>query len=262
MTRDKVTDNLFSLEGYVALITGATRGIGAAVVRRFVEAGAKVAITHLGSKRNELLSSALVDELSNDCVMAVVADAASESEMASAIEDVAGVFGKIDALVLNAADTDKLPWDQITIANWDRMMQVNLRGAFVASKAVVEGMRAQQYGKIITIGSVMATFGDPRALHYVTTKGGLIAFARSLSRAEGEHGIRVNCVIPGAIEVERELEEGGNPGIILERMCRVQALRYRGQPDDIAAACQYLASSAGDFVTGQTITVDGGWTNS
>ena len=165
MTRDKVTDNLFSLEGYVALITGATRGIGAAVVRRFVEAGAKVAITHLGSKRNELLSSALVDELGNDYVMAVVADAASESEMASAIEDVAGVFGKIDALVLNAADTDKLPWDQITIANWDRMMQVNLRGAFVASKAVVEGMRAQQYGKIITIGSVMATFGDPRALH-------------------------------------------------------------------------------------------------
>ena len=134
MTRDKVKDNLFSLEGYVALITGSTRGIGAAVVSRFVEAGAKVAITHLGSKRNELLSSALVDELGNDCVMAVVADAASESEMASAIEDVAGVFGKIDALVLNAADTDKLPWDQITIANWDRMMHVVV-GIFTSQPA-------------------------------------------------------------------------------------------------------------------------------
>ena len=181
--------------------------------------------------------------------------------MASATARVTETLGVVDVLILNAADTDKLPWDQITVEQWDRLMAVNLRGAFVAALAVIEGMRAKGYGKVITIGSVMATFGDPRALHYVTSKGGLVAFARALSRAEGQNGIRVNCVIPGAIEVEREHEEGGDPEAILSWMRRVQALTYRGQPEDIAAACQYLASQAGDFVTGQTLTVDGGWTN-
>ena len=251
----------FSLDNRVALVTGATRGIGAAIVRRFTDAGAKVALTHRGTERNERLSTELIDEIGSDRVMAVIADASSGPDMAAASEQVAAAFGAVDVLILNAADSKKLPWDEIEVDDWDRMMEVNLRGAFVGSLAVVAGMREKGYGKIMTIGSVMATTGDPRALHYVTTKGGLIAFARALSRSEGANGIRVNCVVPGAIQVERELEEGGNPEATLEWMRKVQALQYRGQPDDIAAACQYLASRAGDFVTGQVLTVDGGWTN-
>jgi 3-oxoacyl-[acyl-carrier protein] reductase len=252
---------LFSLEGRVAIVTGATRGIGASIVRHFIAAGAKVAITHRGTERNLRLSAELIDEFGSARMMAVTADAASGPEMESATDQVTAAFGTVDLLVLNAAHVGKRPWDQITVQDWDRMMEVNLRGAFVASLAAVEGMRKNGYGKIITIGSVMATFGDPRALDYVTTKGGLIAFTRSLSRCEGENGIRVNCVIPGAIQVEREDEEGVNPEATLVHMKQVQALKYRGQPPDIAAAAQFLASPASDFITGQVLTVDGGWTN-
>jgi len=255
------SNNPFSLDGRVALITGATRGLGAAMARRFTAAGARVAITHRGSERNVALSSRLVSEVGADRLMVLKADAASRDEMREAVEQINEVFGTVDILVLNAAATDKLPWDQITVDEWDRMMEVNLRGAFVGALAVIEGMRSQSYGKIITVGSVMATFGDPRSLHYVTSKGGLVAFARSLSRAEGPNGIRVNCLIPGAILVERDIEEGAVPERTLEKMKQVQALHYLGQPEDLAAAAQYLASPASDFVTGQVLTVDGGWTN-
>lgn len=260
-TRPEMPSDPFSMEGRVTLITGATRGIGATVIRRLVAAGGRVALTHRGSERNHRLSDTLIDEMGADRVMALTADAADGEAMRTAAEQVAESFGPIDVLVLNAAHTDKLPWDQITVEEWDRMMEVNLRGAFVGALAVVGGMRQKSYGKIITVGSVMATLGDPRALHYVTTKGGLIAFTRSLSRSEGANGIRVNCVIPGAIPVERELEEGADLEKTLTWMRQVQALKYRGQTEDIATAVQYLASPASDFVTGQVLTVDGGWTN-
>lgn len=257
---DLVTDP-FSLEGRVALITGATRGLGAAMVRRFTAAGARVAITHRGSDRNTELSAGLMEEVGSDRLAVMKADAASREEMNDAVEQVNNTFGTVDILILNAAATEKLPWDQITVENWDLMMEVNLRGAFVGSLAVVDGMRAQGYGKIVTVGSVMSTFGDPRSLHYVTSKGGLVSFARSLSRAEGANGIRVNCLIPGAILVERDIEEGAEPERTLARMKEVQALEYLGKPEDLAAAAHFLVSPASDFITGQVLTVDGGWTN-
>lgn len=261
MTSDDGETDPFSLQGRVALITGATRGLGAAMVRRFTAAGARVALTHRGSERNKKLAGRLIDELGSDRVMAVTADAASQEEMRSAVEQVGEEFGVIDVLVLNAAEGGKLPWDEIDIEAWDQMMEVNLRGAFVGSLAVVQGMREIGYGKIVTVGSVMATTGDPRALHYVTTKGGLISFARALSRSEGANGIRVNCLVPGAILVERDLEEGAQPERTLAWMEQVQALKYLGRPEDLAAGAQFLCSPASDFMTGQVLTVDGGWTN-
>ena len=252
----------FSLEGRVALVTGATRGIGAAVARRFVASGARVAITHRGTERNERLAAALVTELGEDRMLPIVADAADGDQMAEAVMLADSWFAPgVDTVIANAADTAKVPWDEITVDQWDQMMAVNLRGSFVLALHAVEGMRRRAYGKIITVGSVMANIGDPRALHYVTTKGGLVAFTRSLARAEGANGIRVNCVVPGAIMVEREREEGGDPATTLAWMQQVQSLPWRGMPDDIAATCQFLASAAGDFITGQVITVDGGWSN-
>ena len=179
-------------------------------------------------------------------------------DMEAVTNRVSAAFGTIDVFFLNAARVGHLPWDEIAVDDWDRMMDVNLRGAFVASLAAIEGMRKNGYG---TIGSVMATTRDSRARHYVTTKGGLIAFIRLLSRCEGENGIRVNCVIPGAIPVERESEDGSNPEATLTWMKQVQALKFRGQPQDIATAVQYSSSPASDFVSGQALTVDGGWTN-
>ena len=255
-------DAEFSLEGRVALVTGATRGIGAAVARRFVASGARVAITHRGSERNERLAAALVAKLGEDSLLPILADAADDGEMAAAVEAAEDRFAPgVDTVIANAADTGKMPRDEISVEQWDQVMAVNLRGAFVLALHAIEGMRERGYGKIITVGSVMANIGDPRSLHYVTTKEGLVGFTRSLARAEGANGIRVNCVVPGAIMVERELEEGGDPAETLAGMRQVQSLPWRGVPDDIATACQFLASAASDFVTGQVLTVDGGWSN-
>jgi 3-oxoacyl-[acyl-carrier protein] reductase len=248
------------MAGRIALITGAQRGIGAAVARRFVASGARVAVTHLGTEATGRDAAALTTELGQDKLLALVADTTSADAMAAATAKVAATFGDgPDTLVVNATAAGKRPWDQIALEDWDHMMAVNLRGAFLAALNTVPAMRHKGYGKVIVIGSVMAHIGDPRALHYVTSKGGLIAFTRSLARAEGAAGIGVNCVVPGSILTEQHFEEGGK--VELGRLAALQSLQRRGYPDDIAAACQFLASRAADFITGQVLTVDGGWSN-
>ncbi len=252
-------DTDFSLARRVALVTGGSRGIGAAVARRFVASGARVAVTHLDLDGPSREAAALRDELGQDRLMAVAADAADHNAVRAAAARIHDTFGAVDTLVINAADVSKRPWHEIDVEAWDHMMAVNLRGAFLTALHISGHMRESGYGKIITIGSVMANIGDPRALHYVTSKAGLIGFTRSLARAEGKAGIRVNCVVPGAIMTEAHFEAGGKAE--LGRLAELQALDRRGFPDDIAAACQFLASSASDFITGQVITVDGGWSN-
>lgn len=253
------TDADFSLRDRRALVTGGARGIGAAVARRFVASGARVAVTYLADPVSVEAVEKLRDELGADNLVPVVADASDSEAMRATVTRAAEAFGGLDTLVINAADISKKPWDEITVDDWDAMMAVNLRGAFVAAFHAVPKMREGGYGKIVTVGSVMATFGDPRSLHYVTSKQGLIGFTRSLARAEGKSGIRVNCVVPGAIATERHFEEGGK--LELGRLADLQSVQRRGFADDIAASCQFLASAAGDFISGQVLTVDGGWTN-
>lgn len=252
-------DGAFSMSGRVALITGGARGIGAACARRFVASGARVAVTHLDDPVSRDAAAELREELGDACLTRV-SDTADDDAMRATCAAVETHFAApIDTGVINAADVAKKPWGDIDIAEWDHMMAVNLRGAFICARHVVPRMRRAGGGAIVTIGSVMAHFGDPRSLHYVTTKEGLIGFTRSIARAEGAHGITANCVVPGAIASERHYEEGGSDD--LGGLANLQAVQRRGYPDDIAAACQYLTSPAGGFVTGQVLTVDGGWTN-
>lgn len=254
-------DRSFSLEGLVVLITGATRGLGGATVRRFVDAGARVALTYRPSEVNVTRSAELIESLSDPSRgFAVQADVADEDQMREAARATMEHFGgPIDVAIANAAHTGKKPWTTISVDEWDQMLAVNLRGTFLTARVVADGMRESGGGKIITVGSVMALTGDPRALHYVSSKAAMVGFTRSLAREEGKNGIRVNCVIPGAIEVEKEAEMGSDRDAVLEWMKQVQCLPYRGQPADLAAAFHYLASPASDFMTGQVITVDGGW---
>lgn len=255
----KGDDSDFSLKGRVAMVTGGSRGIGAAVARRFVASGARVAVTHLDLDGPRREAAALREELGADALLAIPADATDQDAARAAAEQAGETLGPIDTLVINAADIGKQPWMEIDVDAWDRMMAINLRGAFLAARYAVPQMHQGGYGKIVTIGSVMAHIGDPRSLHYVTSKAGIIGFTRSLARAEGKAGIRVNCVVPGAMMTEAHFEEGGK--IELGRLANLQALDRRGYPDDIAAACHFLASAAADFITGQVLTVDGGWSN-
>ena len=251
----------FRMDGTLVLVTGAVRGIGAAVVRRLVGAGAMVGFTYRPSGANERYAGELVASIgASDRVMALVADASDRDETEAVVAQLTERFDRhVDVAIANAGDTSKVPWTEITVDQWDAMMAINLRGAFVLARAVGDGMRNNGYGKIITVGSVMANIGDPRSLHYVTTKAGIIGFTRSLARAEGKHGIRVNCLVPGAIHVEKELDQGSNPAKTLEWLKPLQCLQYRGAPEDTAAGIHYLASHASDFMTGQVLNIDGGW---
>lgn len=254
------SDADFSMDGRVALVTGGARGIGAAIAKRLIRSGARVAVTRLDEPGSRDHAATMRAALGDRAYVDVVADATDEAATAAAFAKVTAHFGAApDTLVINAADIGKTSWDKIGVDCWDRTMAVNLRGAYIAALHAVPAMRAAGYGKIITIGSVMAHIGDPRALHYVTSKHGLIGFTRSLARAEGASGIRVNCVVPGAIATEHHFEIGGT--VELGRLASLQALPVRGWPDDIAAACQFLASRAADFITAQVLTVDGGWSN-
>jgi len=254
----EAADAAFSLQGRLAMVTGGGRGIGAAIAYLFVASGARVLITHPGTDASTAEADEVV-ERSEGNIFSVAADASDLAATEKAVAVAEAHFNqRIDTLVANAAHQKKLPWDEIPLEQWDRMMAVNVRGAFVAARAVAPSMRAGGYGKILTVGSVMAHIGDPRSLDYVTSKSALVGLSRSLARAEGPNGIRVNCVVPGAITSEHHFEIGGSEDVPpkLQTLLSVQRL---GKPEDIAHACRYLVSPAGDYVTGQVFAIDGGW---
>ncbi len=174
-------------------------------------------------------------------------------------------FGKIDILVNNAALFASLaeqPFTDIDVALWDRVMAVNIRGPFLMAKHVVPHMRARGYGKIINVGSGSVFRGIPQMLHYVTSKGAIVAFTRSLSRAVGGDGICVNTLAPGFTLSDSVIDD--NPGHVeSSRQPAIQrrAIKRDGFPQDLLGALVFLASADSDFITGQTIAVDGGAVN-
>ena len=187
-----------------------------------------------------------------------VAEEASVAEMAgSAIER----YGRIDILVNNAAifatvPMSRAPFDEIDPAEWDRMMAVNLRGTWLACRAVIPQMRKQRYGKIINISSGTALKGSASRIHYVTSKAGIIGFTRTLAMEVGKDNICVNCIAPGSTLSEENADES----IVKYRQAAAstRALQRMQRPEDLVGAVAFFASSDSDFITGQTLVVDGG----
>lgn len=244
----------------VALITGASRGIGAAVARRLSADGIAVAIN---SHPDESMV-AMADELAAgirahggqaEAYTADISDADAVDDMWRQVEE---QLGAVDALVLNAAATGRKSWTEITESEWDRVIEVNLKGAFLCCRRAF-GSARPSLASVVTVSSVLAKVGAANSLHYATTKAGVIGFTRSLARELGPRGVRVNCVMPGAIRTEEELESFPDQEQVEKEVLNLQILQRRGTADDVAGVVSFLVGPSSSFVTGQTICVDGGW---
>ena len=243
------------LEGRVAIVTGGGHGIGKAYAARLAQEGAKIVIAEIDEKA----ALAVAQELTQAGFEALgvrtdVSDPASVEKMAAAAVD---RFGRIDILVNNAAifatvPMSRSPFDQITVDEWDRMMTVNLK----ASCAVIPQMRKQGYGKIINISSGTALKGSPSRIHYVTSKAGILGFTKTLANEVGKDNICVNCVAPGSTLSEENPDED----IVKMRTqaTSTRALKRVQSPDDLTGAIVFFSSADSDFITGQTLVVDGG----
>jgi NAD(P)-dependent dehydrogenase (short-subunit alcohol dehydrogenase family) len=251
------------LAGRVAIVTGGAKGIGRHYSFALAAEGARVMIADIAD--GEDVAREIAAAHGANSVASVVADVSDEAVVKKLVAAAIERFGRIDILVNNAALFAPLAEQKCTeidAATWDQVMAVNLRGSFLMVKHVAPHMQVQGYGKIINIGSGTAYRGIPWMLHYVTSKGGIMAFTRALARELGEHGIRVNTLAPGFTMSDTVMAQ--NPGHVAsarERAVASRSLKRDETPADLLGALVFLASADSDFVTGQTIAVDGGNVN-
>jgi 3-oxoacyl-[acyl-carrier protein] reductase len=247
----------FDLTDRVVIITGGGKGIGKVYAAEFARAGARVVAVDIDGEAAE----AVAREICANGGSAVglhtdVSDEASTIEMARvALER----FGSIDVLVNNASLMSALPrrsWLEIPIDEWDRVMAVNLRGVFLCCRAVYPAMREKRYGKIVNISSSRVWEGVPNRLHYTTSKAGVVGLTRALCREVGEHGITVNAITPGYTLSETQQATSSNNYLAMQSEGR--AMGRAQYPEDLVGAVMFLSSPASDYITGQTLNVDGG----
>lgn len=242
------------LRDRVAIITGASSGIGRACAKLFAKEGAKVALV---ARRGELLQ-ALVEEIKGEGgeAIAIVADVGREEDVQRAVEETVRAFGTVHILINNAGlSRDNLVL-KMTQEEWEEVMRVNLWGTFLFSRAVFRPMRKARYGKIVNTSSV-AIRGNVGQANYAASKAGVIGLTRTLALEFGRAGIRVNCVVPGVIETPM-IE--GLPQEMKEEVLKKIPLGTLGRPEDVAYLHLFLASPESDYITGQVFFCDGGLT--
>jgi NAD(P)-dependent dehydrogenase (short-subunit alcohol dehydrogenase family) len=246
-----------SVGGRVVIVTGGGKGIGGVYCRRLAEAGAKVVAADIDAEANDDTVAAIRAN-GGEAVAANtdVSDAGDTAKMAAITIE---AFGRIDGLVNNASLMSVLPrgsWLDIDVERWDRVMEVNLRGIFLCCKAVFSQMEEQGGGKIVNIASGRFWMGGPNRLDYSTSKAGVIGLTRSLASEVGQHNINVNAITPGFTLSDTQVSSSGNYAQTNEPPKRLIA-RHQ-YPDDLVGAVMFLLSNGSNFMTGQTLNVDGG----
>lgn len=245
------------LDGRVAIVTGAAQGIGAEFARGLAAEGARLVISDLAS------GATVVDEIKQaggdaiDVPTDVSTKEGCENMVAKAVE----TFGRLDILVNNAAiftAVDRKNFDDIPVEEWDAVMGVNVRGVWLGCCAAVPEMRKNGYGKIISISTGRVFKGTPYFLHYDASKAAVIGITRSLAREVGDSNICVNAIAPGSTMSENVVARTNWKGGNADATMQTRAIKRHEQPEDLVGACVFLASTESDFVTGQTLVVDGG----
>jgi NAD(P)-dependent dehydrogenase (short-subunit alcohol dehydrogenase family) len=247
------------LEGKVAIVTGASRGIGEAIARSFARHGAKVVLA--SRKLDGLERVAREIEAEGGEALAVAAHTGHEGQVAELVARAVAHFGKVDVLVNNAATNPYFgPMMNVDAAAWDKTFEVNVKGYFTATREVVRHLYSRNApGAIVNVASVAGLMGSPLQGVYGMTKASVISMTRTLAMELGTAGIRVNAIAPGLVETKFASALTTNDAVLAQVMERT-ALKRLGQPDEISGAALYLASDAASFMTGHVLTIDAGWT--
>ena len=240
------------LDGRVAVVTGAAQGIGKAIADKLAEEGASVVTADVNAAGAEAAAP--------ESGLGMGVDVSSETDVKRMVADTLEHFGRLDALVNNAAIVPFTAWDDIDFAEWRRIMSVNLDGTFLCCHHAHKPMREAGYGRIVNISSNVVLAGTPNLAHYVASKGGVLGFTRALAREIGKHGITVNAVAPGLTETEGVLASPHAEAFEFVQM--LQCLPRRGVAADIAPSVAFLASEESGWVTGQLLVADAGMSHS
>jgi 2-hydroxycyclohexanecarboxyl-CoA dehydrogenase len=238
-------------------VTGAASGIGLATAQRFARDGARVAVWDINEEGAKRAAAELV--AAGAKAIASRVDVSNRSQVDAGVERVHTEFGPVQILVNNAGVTDFCSFMEMTEENWDRVMRINLKSMLVCTQAVLPDMLAAKWGRIINISSSSAQTGSARMTAYAASKGGVIAFTKALAQELAPTGITVNNVPPGFVDTPMLRNEGvAGMGVAVDVVAAHSPMRRAGRPENIAAACAFLASDDADYITGHTLSVNGG----
>ncbi len=244
----------FDFTNQVAVVTGAANGIGAACARLFAASGAKVALWDV----DVAAAAALAAEIGGASVRAIRCDVSQSSEVQTATAATLSAFGRIDILVNNAGIFRAADFLDVSEADWDAVLGVNLKGAFLVGQEVARAMARTGGGAIVNMSSVNGVMAIPTIASYNASKGGINQLTRAMALALADRGIRVNAVAPGTIATELARQAVLGSAEATARIMGRTPLRRLGEPEEVAAVCAFLASDAASYMTGEIVAVDGG----
>lgn len=244
------------LDGRVAIVTGGGGGLAGGICDALVASGIAVAAVDVSYEKAEKMAGRVSSNRAR-CI-GIEADVSNRSSVEAMTKQVVDELGGVDILVNNAAIYPRRPWTEIEEDEWDKVMAVNLKGYFLCARAAFPYMKEKGWGRIINVSSITFFIGWDLLLSYVSSKGGIVGFTRTLAREVGTEGVTVNAIAPGAFPTDAE-KIHPNPEEYNQWVLSQQSVKRRGAPEDIGNLVTFLADDSSSFITGQTIGIDGGW---